>query len=61
MVALMSDGIESPFRFLQKIKRSLHLFYDPFFKVFSHEAFDQFEIEKSLNAFLIRPDQQENR
>jgi hypothetical protein len=51
MVALMSDGIES-ISISAKDRTVSHLFFDPFFKVFSHEAFDQFEIEKSLTRFL---------
>lgn len=51
MVALMSDGIES-ISISAKDNQVSHLFYDPFFKVFSHDLFDQFEVQKSLERFL---------
>ena len=51
MVALMSDGIES-ISISAKDKTVSSLFYDPFFKVFDHENYDQTEIQKSLERFL---------
>jgi len=51
MVALMSDGIES-ISISAKDKTVSSLFYDPFFKVFDHDNYDQMEIQKSLERFL---------
>jgi hypothetical protein len=51
MVSLMSDGIES-ISISAKDKAVSHLFYDPFFKVFSHENYNQEEVQKSLERFL---------
>ncbi|MBU1143838.1 MAG: protein phosphatase 2C domain-containing protein [Firmicutes bacterium] len=51
MVSLMSDGIES-ISISAKDKTVSHLFYDPFFKVFSHENYNQEEVQKSLERFL---------
>jgi len=51
MIALMSDGIES-ISISAKDKTVSHLFYDPFFKVFSHENYNQEEVQKSLERFL---------
>jgi hypothetical protein len=51
MVSLMSDGIES-ISISAKDKTVSHLFFDPFFKVFSHENYNQEEVQKSLERFL---------
>jgi hypothetical protein len=50
-VVLVSDGIES-ISVSAKDQSVSRLFYDPFFKVFSHENYDQSEIQKSLIRFL---------
>ncbi len=50
-VALMSDGIES-ISVSAKDQTVSKLFYDPFFKAFEHEAFNQKDVESSLIRFL---------
>ncbi len=50
-VALMSDGIES-ISISSKDKVVSKLFYDPFFKVFSHESYHQKDVEAALVRFL---------
>ncbi len=51
MVALMSDGIES-ISVSAKNSTVSSLFFDPFFKVFSHQNYNQAEVQKSLERFL---------
>jgi serine/threonine protein phosphatase PrpC len=51
MVALMSDGIES-ISVSAKDSSVSSLFFDPFFKVFSHQNYNQTEVQKSLERFL---------
>jgi hypothetical protein len=50
-VALMSDGIES-ISISTKDKVVSKLFYDPFFKAFTHENYHQKDIEAALIRFL---------
>jgi len=51
MVALMSDGVES-ISVSAKDSTVSSLFFDPFFKVFSHQNYNQAEVQKSLERFL---------
>lgn len=51
MVALMSDGIES-ISISAKDNQVSKLFYDPFFKVFERDDFEQFYFQQSLEKFL---------